>query len=247
MVWSAGNIETWHDSRMLPQNVNRLHCYKCKGLIYIDNGMHIQIKPNHIYLFPQNLEFNPQFLPGTIVNHEWIDFVSVPLVFGEHVIEVPPEQDTPAANALRFCMSLGRKCHDNNKSSKYIHLLESAIEIAMRCVSMEYPVTLAGSVRINNALEFIHLNYMQEITLEMLAEKAYCAKNYFVRLFKKEIGITPYQYIKNYRMGVATDLLYRGYTIKEVAKRIGFSDAYAFSAAFRKFFGIYPSTYLKTV
>ncbi len=247
MVWSSGYIEKWRDSRMLPQNINRLHRYHCEGLFYVDNGTKIEIKPDHIYLFPQNLGFTPSFVPDMTVSHEWIDFVSVPLIFGEHVIEISPEQKTPAANALRLCMALGTKCHENNKNAQYYHLLESAIALAMRCVCLEYSVTLAGNVRINKALEYIHSDYMHEITLEMLAEKAYCAKNYFVRLFKNELGITPYQYIKNYRMGVATDLLYRGYTVKEVAKRVGFSDAYAFSAAFNKCFGIYPSAYPKSV
>ena len=98
---------------------------------------------------------------------------------------------------------------------------------------------------INNAIKHIHKNIEREITLEELASISCTERNYFIKLFKKNMFVTPYQYIKNYRMTKAVSLLERGYPVSDVGIRIGYSDVSAFSHAFKKEYDIYPSEFIK--
>jgi AraC-like DNA-binding protein len=68
--------------------------------------------------------------------------------------------------------------------------------------------------------------------------------DHFKKLFKKETGLTPSQYLMEKRINHAKQLLENGYsrfiTIKQVAAQVGFDDAYYFSRVFKKYAGNSP-------
>lgn len=67
------------------------------------------------------------------------------------------------------------------------------------------------------------------------------------RIFKREMGMTPNDYLTHLRIDHARRLLalsdYGGYTIKQIALMSGFQDPYYFSRLFKKMTGSSPSTY----
>ena len=67
-------------------------------------------------------------------------------------------------------------------------------------------------------------------------------KNYLIRLFKQYMNSTPYQYITKYRFNIALSLIRRNYSLGEVALQIGYSDVASFSHAFKRIYGISPSS-----
>lgn len=67
------------------------------------------------------------------------------------------------------------------------------------------------------------------------------------RLFKEEYGMTPKEYLTQYRLKQAKSLLQTGYfSVKEVAFRSGFGDEKYFATVFKKYCGIPPSRYEQT-
>lgn len=73
--------------------------------------------------------------------------------------------------------------------------------------------------------------------------------DYLRRLFKKELGITPHQYLMDMRLDAAADQLslhYDGSNITEVSTMCGFREPLYFSRMFKKKFGTAPSHYLQT-
>lgn len=73
--------------------------------------------------------------------------------------------------------------------------------------------------------------------------------DYLRKLFKKEMGITPLEYMTSLRMKKAETLLSamwsREYTVSEVAQMCGFEDALYFSRVFKKTYGCSPSNFAK--
>ena len=73
--------------------------------------------------------------------------------------------------------------------------------------------------------------------------------DYLRKLFKKEVGLSPLEYMTSLRMKNAETLLTamwtNEYTISEIARMCGFEDALYFSRVFKKYFGCAPSNFSK--
>ncbi len=92
-----------------------------------------------------------------------------------------------------------------------------------------------------DAIAFMESNFRRKIGLEEIAVKANLSIYYFTRSFKKETGYTPYEYIIKLRINHAKKLLKStNYSIKEIAKDIGFGSESNFIHTFRTHTHITP-------
>lgn len=102
------------------------------------------------------------------------------------------------------------------------------------------------SLYIRKAKEYIQDHCSENITLEMICSIIYINPAYFSVLFKKEVGINYSDYLLNYRMEKARQLLADPqWTIEQVGQQVGYHDTRHFSRLFMKRFGIKPSEYRK--
>jgi len=76
--------------------------------------------------------------------------------------------------------------------------------------------------------------------------------DYVRKLFKRETGITPHEYLLSERMQLAQKLIlsgisnrYSAYSVSQIAEACGFSEPLYFSRVFKKYFGVSPSEYAK--
>ncbi len=102
--------------------------------------------------------------------------------------------------------------------------------------------------RLNGVLMFIDSNYHKNITIDELAKIAHLHPNYFIRLFKKHIGMSPIHYLNKKRIEEAKYLLtYTNLPLKRINKKIGMSNIYYFSRVFKKYTGFAPSDYRQLI
>ena len=102
----------------------------------------------------------------------------------------------------------------------------------------------AKNPRILPAAEFIKKNYDTKITNEKLAELCNMSVTHFRRIFKENFGVSPMQYHEKIRMHWAVIFLQsRMFTVSEISEKLGYSDVYYFSNAFKKHTGNPPSYY----
>ncbi|TKT82590.1 AraC family transcriptional regulator [Aquamicrobium sp. LC103] len=81
-------------------------------------------------------------------------------------------------------------------------------------------------------------------TVEELASTAMLSRSVFFDRFQKQTGMAPMEYLLSWRMALAKDMLRRKEGgMKEIARRIGYGSASAFSVAFSRFVGVAPSQY----
>jgi len=96
------------------------------------------------------------------------------------------------------------------------------------------------------AKRYIDTNYMENITLDLLAELTHMNKFYLVHSFTKYTGLSPINYLTQRRIQIAMELLSStDYSIAQVASYVGFSSQSYFSQVFRKALGITPVQYRK--
>lgn len=95
--------------------------------------------------------------------------------------------------------------------------------------------------RLSRALQAIHENAERPWTVEDLARIALMSRASFARVFQQTLGQTPMQYLSDWRMTLARDLLLtEGLSLSQIADRVGYSSQYAFATAFRRHHGEPP-------
>lgn len=97
---------------------------------------------------------------------------------------------------------------------------------------------------IKEALGFIEGNYQRDISIEEIADASGLNRSYFGRIFKEKFGMPPQQFLINYRMNKAAELLKSSkLSVAEVGISVGYENQLHFSRAFKSIFGISPREY----
>ncbi|AWK05911.1 AraC family transcriptional regulator [Flavobacterium crocinum] len=97
---------------------------------------------------------------------------------------------------------------------------------------------------ITEVTEYIKQNLKENMSLKSLSEKACMSTTSFYRFFKRELGMSPIEYILNEKIKCAKNLLKNPtLQINEVCYLAGFEDANYFIRLFKKYEGITPKQY----
>ncbi len=114
------------------------------------------------------------------------------------------------------------------------------------CYQVARDFTNRQSEIINKTRQYINYNFEKNISLKEMADRVHLSPNYLLKIFKKETGIAPKEYILRMRIEHAKFLLSTtNMTIKKIALECGFSDASYFSFYFKKYLNITPIEYRK--
>lgn len=96
------------------------------------------------------------------------------------------------------------------------------------------------------ALRAMHDAPDRRWTLTSLAAQAGVSRTTLAKRFTELVGEPPLAYLTDWRMALAADLLAESdATVAAVARRIGYADAFGFSAAFKRVHGTSPSEHRK--
>jgi len=83
-------------------------------------------------------------------------------------------------------------------------------------------------------------------TVAQLAKEAALSRSAFFERFSRAVGVTPMEYLLRWRMAMAKNLLRRKEGgVAEVAERVGYGSASAFSVAFTRHVGLPPTRYAR--
>jgi AraC-like DNA-binding protein len=93
------------------------------------------------------------------------------------------------------------------------------------------------------ALEAMHAEPARRWSVEELAARGGVGRAAFAKRFRELVGEAPLSYLRGWRMTLAAEYLADPeVTVGAVARRVGYSDAFTFSAAFKRERGVAPST-----
>jgi AraC-like DNA-binding protein len=101
--------------------------------------------------------------------------------------------------------------------------------------------------RIKRVKEYIDAHYSEDISLHRLAAVAALSPFHFIRVFCREVGLTPHTYLTQTRIRKAKTLLERRRQIAAVANETGFVDQSHLTRHFIRITGVTPGQYRKIV
>jgi len=95
-------------------------------------------------------------------------------------------------------------------------------------------------------VNLIHHNYQHMISLQQFAAEHHVSLGYLSRMFKAQTGLTFSEYVTEYRIRKAKELLHSGIErLQEVSRLVGYEDPKHFSLLFKKQVGETPMMYAK--
>lgn len=178
------------------------------------------------YIQPLNRPGFPQFIRFSGQEEDWF-----PALFSQ-LWALQEEKNTGYENDIRYFLT------------KFVINLSDTPERQQHQFSKK---ELRDMERMKIMLSFLNENLSEELTLEKIAQSAAISETECLRCFRRNIGMTPIHFLKEYRLQHAAGLLRSGQgSISETAASCGFLDMSYFSREFRLFYGVTPTEYRKS-
>ena len=118
-----------------------------------------------------------------------------------------------------------------------VHLLFEFKKNAGECIRQSVSV----SALVSETLSMVDEGYSEHLSIDKIASRLHVSKSLLSHTFKKEMGISVYQYVSRKRLSVAKDLIASGVPITLAATQSGFSDYSCFLRMYKAQYGCAPS------
>lgn len=184
--------------------------------------------------------FHPRLIGGVDTVY-WQKFVQPLLTPGAPscflLDESIPWQSLALAELRAGWQAIAEEKADYENRGRY-HLSAALHAIADHCPSYAAKTSQqqqAEAHRVKQMLHFIERHHAEELTLREIAESASLSESACLRSFRKLLGTTPIQYVRQYRIEKAAELLTSTQLkMGEVGAECGFSDGSYFTKSFRE-------------
>ena len=193
--------------------------------------------------------FHPRLVGGSLDSVYWQNYVS-PLISDRGFEGCFFILDSGNAQILSYIKSTWELCERKQPGyefevramlSRMIFLL---VQRGAKSPSAPSDKTFRDNTRIKLMLQFIHDHYSEELTIDQIAANASISTSEALRCFKSAIGTTPIQYVKQYRIQKAAELLTStNLKIAEIGALCGFQEMSYFAKSFRELKGVTPSMF----
>ena len=104
-----------------------------------------------------------------------------------------------------------------------------------------------NSTFLDEAVQYMNNHLADQITLEDIANHSHMTKYHFDRMFRKKMGLSPWNYYTKLRIEHAAHLLITtDKTVAEIAPECGYQNVNYFHKVFRKYVGVSATTFRKS-
>lgn len=218
--------------------------YKTDGRIYqLSEGDAFLIRPNTLIYYEAD-----RYHPWT---YTWIGFQGLKM---DEYFKRTSLLETPCFHYDRD--DRVRLCHE--KMFEAYNLPENR-DLMMNSILYEYLYLLASKFPrksippkekkisyVEEALRHIEANYAHSVNIQVIADHLNIERTYLYRLFKDITGVSPQEYLLDYRIRRACSLLKEtDLPVSDIARSVGYGDALYFSRLFKQKKGSPPSEYRK--
>lgn len=106
------------------------------------------------------------------------------------------------------------------------------------------PTVSNDDERVKLAMQYIHKYYAENVQLDNIATAANISKSECCRSFKRILKVTPFEYLMEYRVSKASELLLKSKKpVSSIALDVGFNGISYFGKVFKKYRNCTPSEY----
>jgi len=241
---------SWGNMEFVPAVHKFYYIIDGEGYIKID-GREYEPRPKQLFLLPAGTVQSLATVSNETFLKYWCHFSAF---IGEtdlfKMIEVPhyidvPDQETGFVE--RLCHELTVQVNRNEifsplkTNSLLFDLLHFYVERAgIGNLFTQSPLSYEN---LKTITQYMDANLTSELTVPELSKLVHLSPNYFARLFKDMVGLTPNQYMNQLRLDKAQELLRETpMTVTDIAASVGFELHY-FSRQYKMYTGFSPRDY----
>ena len=238
MLIEYGNtivLPAWELNEEAPTGYSRIYHVLEGDVTYESVSTRQVMNPGCLYVLPSTEPYHVWRNPDKdfACTYLHVDFIRYRV---NRLIELPVMENSCLEAFIRTVSSAIRE--------ERIELLEQLAE-AFSFFLKHCDGYVQNSRMLTEVQRYIVRHISEELTIEQLSQLFNYHPNYFIHLFRRETGYTPYQYIIQQRMQYAVTQLNKGLPNEEVCYACGYTDSSTFTRAFRKYYGVAPQKYRK--
>ena len=225
-----------HPNHLYMIPAHTVHSYECKGVfvhyyLHVYEGFKSETNIIEMYDFP------------TEVEAEEGDMELMARMCKRHPEAKLPESNPKSYDNTTQFTDYMRRYHSMPLWPQ-MELRGMTLTLSSRFIHPAAPRMSTRNERMTKVLAHVNHHIYENIDVEALADVACVTKPYLARLFKREFGLSPLQYINLKKMERAQLLLLtEELSVKEVAYKLGFSDISYFIRLFKRMTGATPQVY----
>ncbi len=223
----------------------------------------IIIKPNQSHKFIVKSQEGCEFivLSFRFVSNTNSEFSEVPLgdflnfVSGKEsgaFITLKVSQKNEIINILNSILKERENTDIGSEFLNHLLVMELFVFIS-RALKMEWEssiMNVSPKVKelIHISANYINNNFERDITIGDIAKYVFLSSSYFTRAFKEEMGVSPINYLLKIRIERSKEML-GDFKLKigDIALSVGFSNQQRFNEIFKKYEGMTPLQYRKSI
>lgn len=232
-------LRTWN-RRAYQDNVSRLYYVEQAGAWVVHDGRKYPLRPGRLHLIPAQTVFD--YGCEKAFRQHWLHFNALALGESEIFTFFRCNFDVPADQAvtlplLRKLEALFPQPGLAARMEAHSLLLRLLARFFTRAEAIAHP---AGR-DLSQAVVYLREHLGESLRVEELAARFHLERSHFTRLFAQQFGQAPARYLRRLRVECSCQLLAQTEdTLTAIADRLGFSDAFHFSKAFKRLMGMSP-------
>ena len=224
----------WHIDRQAKQTYNIHYIFKGTGT-FVKNGVSYTLKSGDMFISGPDDHANYTASLEDPWDYAWVSFSCAAEL---RALLSPDVLHNPAAG--RIFSQMANSGDEPAKEWAVTGLLYQLFSILAQMQNI--PPVDQGYL--SKAVSYIEANYAKDIQVSHIADMMNLNRSYFCRVFKRQMGMSPQEYIVSYRLEQAERLLTTtSLSQKEIALRVGYPDVYALSRMFQRRYGIAPGKF----
>lgn len=237
-------------SGIISVNLTDYEVYAGSFVVILPGQLHSIATKNLNRMEYENIIFSTDLLQSKLFDISETEYL-MPFFAGNIPIPVYFYKGVPQyeeiVSLLDKCDKLGTEKPEGSELLIKAHLLTIIFLLINKCrLSVSRIIKPKNLDRMKTALKYIELHYNEKITIDEIAKETGCAPSYFMKIFKKNLGVPFIEYLNDYRLIMGARLLTEtSKSIMEISYLIGFDNLSYFNRCFKKKYNMSPGKFRK--
>lgn len=229
------------------------YVYEGQGSLYVNNKKY-KLKKGHVFLVSPNTLMGYEADSKNPMKLAWVGFFGYQAEGYLQRCGLNVDHPISSIGADAYILKQFDEMIRVGKLSqnRYCRMLSSLYLIVSHLIDLKekdqnnIPLEATTELYLRKALDYADMNYGSFMTVQEMSEYVGIDRKYLYHIFRSKLGKSPQKYLIDYRIEKATELLKDPtLTVADVARSVGYNNAFHFSKLFKKLIGEAPSDYRK--